>query len=91
MPALLRDPRHSDVSLVAMQPVTVRKFATWVANIAHDAINCDLFRHYGETDCFDPHVMRTDRLCDLIEALADRATQLPGKHLSTRNRAINAA
>src|SRR6476469_8726702 len=71
---ILRDRRHSDVSLVAMQPVPERKFgAWWMAEIAHREHNSDVFRHYGETECFDPHLMRADRLCDLVEALADRA------------------
>src|SRR3954470_5681113 len=48
---ILRDRRHSDVSLVAMQPVTERRFATAMADIARDESNCDLFRHYGENDC----------------------------------------
>src|SRR3954470_12656247 len=62
---ILRDCRHYDVSLIAMQPVPERRFgAWWMADIAHDQSNSDLFRHYGENECFDPHLMRADRVCD---------------------------
>ena len=89
---ILRDRRHSDVSLVAIQPIAERRFgAWWMADIAYDDSNADVFRHYGETDCFDPHVMRADRLCDLIEALADRAVQLRERKSWAQSRAHNAA
>jgi hypothetical protein len=89
---ILRDRRHSDVSLVAMQPVAERRFGTWwMAGIAHDESNADLFRHYGESERFDPHLMRADRLCDLVEALADRAKQVPENAPWATNNATNAA
>jgi hypothetical protein len=85
---ILRDWRHSQVSLVSMQPVTERRFADWwMRGIAYSADNSGLFRHYGESDHFDPQLMRADRLRDLIEALADRTITTPG----TANRTTNAA
>jgi hypothetical protein len=70
---ILRDGRHSDVSLVSMHPVGGRRFADlWMRAIAYDDDTSDLFRHYCESDAFDPPLMRVDRLCDLIEELADR-------------------
>jgi len=89
---ILRDCRHYDVSLVAMQPMAERRFgAWWMAHIAHDESNSDLFRHYGENECFDPHLMRADRLCDLVEALADRAKQMGKNKPSAPRSATNAA
>src|SRR4051812_6225006 len=89
---ILRDGRHSDVSLVAMQPIAERRFgAWWMADIAYDENNSDLFRHYGESECFDPHLMRPDRLCDLVEALADRARLIRENKPLAPSNAINAA
>ena len=89
---ILRDRRHSDVSLVTMQPVTARRFAIWwMAGITYNEDNYDLFQHYGENDRFDPRLMRADRLRDLIEALADRATQVRGSRPYMISNAINAA
>jgi hypothetical protein len=87
---ILRDRRHSNVSLVVMQPVAERRFAHWMAGFTRNADNADLFRHYAESDEFDPRLMRADRLCDLIEALADKATLQGGTRWTTRN-ASNAA
>jgi hypothetical protein len=89
---ILRDRRHSNVTLVVMQPVAERRFANcWMMGCARNADNADLFRHYGESEEFDPRQMRADRLCDLIEALADKATLLQeGTQWTTRN-ASNAA
>jgi hypothetical protein len=70
---ILRDPRHTDVRLIKMQPVTTRRFgAWWMACIARSPDNADLFRHHCECECFDPQLMRADRLGDLIEAVAAR-------------------
>jgi hypothetical protein len=86
---ILCDWRHSDVSLVSMQPVTERRFANWwMRGIAYGADNSGLFRHYGENDHFDPQLMRADRLRDLIEELADRT---PGSTSQTTCNATNAA
>jgi hypothetical protein len=73
---ILRDQRHADVSLVAMQPITERCFATFpMAAVVRDEDNADLFRHYGGSRHFDPQLMRPDRLFDLIEALVDRVQE----------------
>ena len=89
---ILRDSRHSDVSLVAMQPIAERRFgAWWMADIAYDKNNSDLFRHYGESECFDPHLMRADRLCDLVEALAERTKLIRENKSLAPSNAINAA
>src|SRR5262245_35507643 len=70
---ILRDQRHRDVSLVTMQAVSGRRFPNFaMACLFRDEDNCDLFRHYGEDEIFDPRKMRADRLSDLIEAVADR-------------------
>jgi hypothetical protein len=73
---ILRDWRHSDVSLVAMQPILKRRYPAFaMQGFARGEDNDDLFRHYGEDDRFDPQGMRADRLADLIEAVVDRSAQ----------------
>ncbi len=75
---ILCDCRHSDISLISMQPVTERRFVDcWMRGIAYGADNSELFRHYGENDHFDPQLMRADRLRDLIEGLAARTMNTP--------------
>ena len=87
---ILRDQRHRDVSLVTMQAVAARRFPNFaMVCVFRDEDNCDLFRHYGEDESFDPRQMRADRLSDLIEAVADRGTA--GGPAWTRKRATNAA
>ena len=77
---ILRDPRHSDVRLIKMQPVTARRFrAWWMASVGRGADNADLFRHHCESECFDPQLMRADRLGDLIEAVVARTPSHQGK------------
>ena len=86
---ILRDDRHSDVTLIGMQPVAERRFAmSAMAGVSRGEDNFDLFHHYGENERFDPQLMRADRLSDLIEALVDRS--LEGTTWTTRN-ATNAA
>jgi hypothetical protein len=76
---ILRDPRHSDVRLIKMQPVPARRFAAWwMACVPRSKDNADLFRHHCESDRFDPQLMRADRLSDLIEAVVARGPQRPG-------------
>ena len=71
---ILRDRRHNDVTLVALSPVSERRFATSpMACIVHGRDNSDLFRHYGESERFDPSLMTADRLTQLVEALVDRS------------------
>jgi hypothetical protein len=89
---ILRDRRHSDVRLIKMQPVSARRFgAWWMACVARSADNADLFRHHCEGDCFDPQLMRADRLGDLIEAVVDRAPSPQGKAAWTIRGVTNAA
>jgi hypothetical protein len=88
---ILRDPRHSDVRLIKMQPVSARRFAaTWMACVTRGDDNADLFRQHCESECFDPRLMRPDRLGDLIEAVVDRARQ-QGNAAWTSASATNAA
>jgi hypothetical protein len=87
---ILRDQRHRDVSLVTMQAVAARRFPNFaMACLFRDEDNCDLFRHYGEDEDFDPRRMRADRLSDLIEAVADRGTT--GGQAWMKKRVTNAA
>jgi len=73
---ILRDGRHSDVTLVAMQPITHRRYPAFtLQGFAHSQDNDDLFRHYADDERFDPRQMRADRLADLIEAVVDRSVQ----------------
>jgi hypothetical protein len=77
---ILRDPRHCDVTLVAMRPVTARRFgAAPMAGIAWGKDNADIFRHYAEGPRFDPRLMSADRLADLVEALLKDAAKCPTK------------
>jgi hypothetical protein len=57
--------------------------------VFRDEDNRDLFRHYGEDECFDPRQMRADRLSDLIEAVVQRGA--PGGQAWMTKRATNAA
>ena len=67
---ILRDPRHSDVALVNMQPIPMRRFGAWrMAEAGHDVETASLFRHYCESDRFDPQFMLSDRLIELVDAL----------------------
>jgi hypothetical protein len=77
---ILRDPRHSDVRLVKIQPDSVRRFAaSWMTITARSNDNADLFRHYGDSEGFDPQLMLADRLGDLIEAVVARSQEQKGK------------
>jgi FAD-dependent sensor of blue light len=89
---ILRDPRHSDVRLIRMEAVAERRFATcWMACVARSADNADLFRHHCESECFDPQLMRADRLGDLIEAVMERTPRHPDTAAWTGGSATNAA
>jgi hypothetical protein len=89
---ILRDPRHSDVRLIKMQPVPARRFAAWwMACVARGDDNADLFRHHCESECFDPQLMRADRLGDLIEAVVARTPRHQGKAAWTGGSVTNAA
>jgi hypothetical protein len=89
---ILRDRRHSGMRLVKMQPVSARRFgAWWLAIVARTQDNADLFRHYCESERFDPELIPADRLGDLIEALVARAPQLQGRTTWTTRSVTNAA
>ena len=89
---ILRDPRHSDVRLIKMQPVPARRFAaTWMACVSRGKDNEDLFRQHCESECFDPQLMRAERLGDLIEAVVARTARPQGNAASTSGGATNAA
>jgi FAD-dependent sensor of blue light len=89
---ILRDARHSDVRLIKMQPVPARRFAAcWMACVARNDDNADLFRHHCENECFDPQLMRADRLGDLIEAVVARMPRHQGKAAWTGGGVTNAA
>jgi hypothetical protein len=49
-----------------------------MACVALGADNADLFRQHCEGDCFDPQLMRADRLGDLIEAVVARMPRHQG-------------
>ena len=89
---ILRDPRHSDVRLIKMQPVPTRRFgAWWMACVARSEDNADLFWHHCESECFDPQLMRAERLGDLIEAVAARTPRHQGMAAWTTGSVTNAA
>jgi hypothetical protein len=89
---ILRDQRHSDVRLIRMEAVPARRFAAcWMACVARSEHNADLFRHHCESACFDPQLMRADRLGDLIEAVVERTPRHLGKAAWTGGSATNAA
>jgi FAD-dependent sensor of blue light len=89
---ILRDPRHSDVRLIKMQPVPARRFAAWwMACFARSDDNADLFRQHCESECFDPQLMRAERLGDLIEAVVARTPRHHGKAAWTGGSVTNAA
>jgi hypothetical protein len=84
---ILRDPRHSDVSLVTMQPIATRHFPfAWMTAAAWSEDNSDLFMHYSGDRFFDPEIITADRLNDLVEAVVGRITQQQGgASWTTRN------
>ena len=83
---ILRDQRHSDVSLVTMQPVAERRYPDFaMSRLSRGEDNDDLFRHYCEDERFDPRQMRADRLADLIEAVVDRGSAR-GDHMDDKER-----
>jgi hypothetical protein len=87
---ILRDQRHRDVSLVAIQAVSERRYPNAaLACVVRGQDNDDLFRQYGENQSFDPRQVRPDRLSDLIEALVRR--KATGGMTWTRKPASNAA
>ena len=89
---ILRDRRHADVRLIKMQPVATRRFdAWWMACVARSADNADLFLHHCEGECFDPQLLRADRLGDLIEAVVARTPRHQGIAAWTTGSATNAA
>ena len=53
--------------------------------------NAELFRRHCESECFDPQLMRADRLGDLIEAVVERTPRHLGKAAWTGGSATNAA
>jgi Sensors of blue-light using FAD len=89
---ILGDGRHSDVRLVKMQPVETRRYgAWWMACVPRNDDNADLFRHHCESECFDPQLMRADRLGDLIEAVVARTPPHQGEAAWTGGSVTNAA
>ena len=75
-----------------MQPVQTRRFAAWwMACVPRSDDNADLFRHHCESECFDPRLMRADRLGDLIEAVAARAPPHQGQAAWTGGSVTDAA
>ena len=89
---ILRDERHSDVRLIKMQPVASRRFAAWwMACVPRSENNADLFRHHCEGECFDPQLMRADRLGDLIEAVMARTPPHQREIAAARGNVTHAA
>jgi Sensors of blue-light using FAD len=68
---ILCDRRHSQVTLISMQPVTKRLFDGHPLRVvALGEPNDNVVRHYCDGEKFDPRRMRADRISDLIEAIA---------------------
>jgi hypothetical protein len=89
---ILHDVRHTDVRLIKLQVVPARRFgASWMTIVGRADDNADLFRHYGESEGFDPESMTAERLGDLIEALVGRARGLQKMTAWTIRSATNAA
>lgn len=77
---ILRDPRHSDVALVNMQPIAMRRFgAWWMADAGYGADTAALFRHYAESPTFDPQFMLSERLLEMVDALLRHAASREGR------------
>jgi hypothetical protein len=71
---ILRDQRHSDVTLVALSPVVERYFGDCPMTCAAlGKSNSDLVRHCCDSARFDPPLMSADRLMQLIEAVVGRS------------------
>jgi hypothetical protein len=67
---ILRDQRHSDISLVAMARVAQREFPNCAMTaVGHCPENTDIFRRYTENRHFDPQLMPAARIAELIEAV----------------------
>jgi hypothetical protein len=75
---ILQDPRHSDIRLVKMQPISSRRFGAWtMAAAAIDQDSESLIRQYSESERFDPPSMDADRLGELIAAAVRDAPPQP--------------
>lgn len=73
---ILCDPRHSDIALVKMQPTPTRRFGQWwMAGASWGAANAHLFHRFCEEATFDPHVMSSDHLVELVDAVLRHAAQ----------------
>jgi len=89
---ILRDPRHSDVALVNMQPIAMRRFgAWWMAASGFSEDTAPLFRHYCESDRFDPQFMLPDRLIELVDAVLRHAARAGSRRLWVSRSASSAA
>ena len=67
---ILRDQRHSDISLVAMTRIVRREFPnSAMTAVGYCPENADIFRRYTESRRFDPQVLPTARIGELIEAV----------------------
>jgi hypothetical protein len=83
---ILRDTRHSDVTLVTMQTEAERRYPDCpMLGVIRNEDNGDLFRHYGEHDGFDPRTMRADRLSDLIDEVVRRDATTGGQSWGARS------
>ena len=75
-----------------MQPVETRRFAAWwMACVPRSHDNAELFRRHCESECFDPQLMRADRLGDLIEAVVAHTPRQQGKATWAGGSVTNAA
>jgi hypothetical protein len=75
-----RDGRHGEVKLIKMQPVAARRFGgSWRTCLARGEDNAEVFQQYCESERFDQQLMRSERLGDLIEAVAAHAPRHQGK------------
>ena len=66
-----RDPRHSDVTLLAFETTTKRAFPNWsMGYVGAKPADADRFGAIAQTSGFDPSRMTADRLLETLNGLA---------------------
>lgn len=66
-----RDPRHGDVQVLALTPVSGRGFPTWsMAYLGKSVEDRNLFGHIGALSGFDERRLESERLLSIMKSIA---------------------
>ena len=71
---ILRDPRHTDVTLLDYAEIAERRFATWrMGNVRLNRVNLGTVLRFSETAVLDPFAMSGKAAIALLEELMSTA------------------